>query len=78
MEDEISRGDAMFVLAFEDKAKAFKVEEDAVAVNQGMVQDLMRDYHEAFAASKAAGGQGEVDHDKITQLTIRCSTGGMG
>eukprot|EP00656_Telonema_subtile_P012933 TRINITY_DN16547_c0_g1_i1.p1 TRINITY_DN16547_c0_g1~~TRINITY_DN16547_c0_g1_i1.p1 ORF type:complete len:368 (+),score=135.45 TRINITY_DN16547_c0_g1_i1:79-1182(+) len=71
VEDEISRGDAMFVLAFEDKAKAFKVEEDAVAVNQGMVQDLMRDYHEAFAASKAAGGQGEVDHDKITQLTIR-------
>jgi len=71
VESGANRGEAMFLIGFEDQTKKFQVEEDAVAANQGQVLDLMRDYREAVQKSKDQGGKGEIGHDTITDMQTR-------
>eukprot|EP00656_Telonema_subtile_P043116 TRINITY_DN49519_c0_g1_i1.p2 TRINITY_DN49519_c0_g1~~TRINITY_DN49519_c0_g1_i1.p2 ORF type:complete len:233 (-),score=89.20 TRINITY_DN49519_c0_g1_i1:83-781(-) len=63
--------DALFLLKFEDESKAFAIEEDKVACNQGQVVDLMYDFRAMKKASIEAGRKGELSHNDITDLQTR-------
>eukprot|EP00658_Telonema_sp_P-2_P082433 TRINITY_DN8714_c0_g1_i7.p1 TRINITY_DN8714_c0_g1~~TRINITY_DN8714_c0_g1_i7.p1 ORF type:complete len:246 (-),score=67.68 TRINITY_DN8714_c0_g1_i7:261-998(-) len=58
----------VFRLEFEDKMDEFNIEDDVVAINQGMVTALMQDYHRLKKESIKDGKHGKISHGDITDL----------